>query len=156
MAQSVSLSFCNQKCCSADAVALLVAVAEPLCKGRYTLPVFMGREHSPRTRVSFSTPVNTGRIFGCRSVLLVNTARRHDPWPHVVCTQHPCWRVVMSKSITWQCFFANTVREHVCWVHTTRVRGPLTRPVNTGIILETREHVPSRTAGPGPLLLTTA
>jgi len=44
-------------------------------KGRYTLPVFTGRDHGCPTRVSFWTPVFT--------------ARRHSPWTRVAtCTEH--------------------------------------------------------------------
>jgi len=70
------------------------------------------------------TLVFTGRAC---SRTPVYTTREHGPSTRhvnmVVCTEHPCPFAVSAENIARQCFLA-------------------TRPVKTGVILDTREHGP--------------
>jgi len=86
--------------------------------GRYT-SVFTGRKHGLWTRVSFWTPVNTAGDTGSLYWAPILTGR------------------VGKKPLC----------EHGCSVRTTHVHGPWTQPVNAGVILDTREQGPSRSAG---------
>jgi len=60
--------------------------------------------------------VFTGRAHGRRSILPVNTARRHGPWTRVVCTKHPRTRIA---------------RQYFLPVRSVNTGAPSTRPVNT-------------------------
>jgi len=81
--------------------------------------VFTSRKHGPWTSVSFWAPVNTAGDMG--SVY---------------------WAPILMGRVG-----KKPLCEHRCSVRTTHVHGPWTQPVNAGVILETREHGPSRSAG---------
>jgi len=60
----------------------------------------------------------------------------------VVCTVHPCQRALLVKSIALQWFCQHGPCTRV--LHGTHY--PCSPPVNTGVVLDTREHGPSRRA----------
>jgi len=55
--------------------------------------------------------------------------------------------MISIDGITLNMQFNNTAFLKYCSVHTARVHGPCSRAVNTGVILDTGEHGPSRSAG---------
>jgi len=65
---------------------------------------------------------------------------------HVTSHLFPAIFLLVGLIGSFQCDAQGQIFDDLCSVRTTRVHDPWTRPVNTGVILDTREHGPLRSA----------
>ena len=100
------------------------------------------RSRSPGTKTGIFRPLRQPACSLCLdTTLLANMSHWYAPWTWVVCTEHQCPRAMLAK---WQCFLlTQPVHTGACLIHATCVHRPSTRPINTGVILNTRERGPS-------------